>query len=217
MAFRSAPTRITIIQEQQAANPKIEGIQQYGHDLEVAELLSVPSSLPELIDNPEDFLPDHFSGDLVLSFLKHPDLLDYAAKICEQQKIPLVASGRKCRYGYTPFTCCGLGRHPGLGHYGDQFGFPELSVELDQAGRIHAITVHRGASCGATWEALAGIIGLTPEEALVTYAREVQYLCQADPSAFDPISGKSAVHYAGHVHNAALAKALQEIKKADIP
>ena len=50
------------------------------------------------------------------------------------------------------------------------------------------------------------------EEAAVTFAREVQYLCVADPSAFDPISGKSSLHYAGDVHAAALKKALRKNK-----
>jgi len=208
-------THISVVQEGDAGALKISGIKEYGHDLEIVEVITVPANLPPLVDEPEAHLPEHFAGDLVLGFIKHPDLLDYLATICERQRIPLIASGRKCRYGHTPFTCCGLGRQQGLGHYGEQFGFPELTLSLDQQGRIKKITVLRGASCGATWEAIAPVIGLTSEEALTTYPREVQYLCRADPSAFDPITGKSAVHYAGHVHHAALAKALQAIKKAD--
>lgn len=211
------PTRISVIQEGDSGAQKISGIEAYGHHLEIVEIITVPSGLPPLVDAPEVYVPEHLAGELVLSFIKHPDLLDHLAAICERQQIPLIASGRKCRYGHTPFTCCGLGRHQGLGHYGEQFGFPELSLRLDHQGRIEEITVLRGASCGATWEAIPPIVGLTPDEALVHYAREVQYLCQADPSAFDPISGKSAVHYAGHVHHAALAKAILAIKKAGIP
>ncbi len=211
------PTRISVVQEGDAGARKISGLKTYGHHLELVEIITVPTGLPPLVDDPEAYLPARFAGDLVLSFLKHPDLLDYLAALCEKQQIPLVASGRKCRYGYTPFTCCGLGRHQGLGHYGEQFGFPEITVRLDQQGRIAEIIVLRGASCGATWEAIPPVIGLPPDEALVAYPREVQYLCHADPSAFDPISGKSAVHYAGHVHHAALARALQAKKKADVP
>lgn len=210
-------TRISIVQEGDAGILKISGIKEYGHDLAIVEVITVPTNLPPLVDAPEDHVPDHFAGDLVLSFLKHPDLIDYLATVCERQRIPLIASGRKCRYGHTPFTCCGLGRHQGLGHYGEQFGFPELDLRLDANGRIAEIVVRRGASCGATWEAIPQVLGLTPGEALVTYPREVQYLCHADPSAFDPISGKSAVHYAGHVHHAALAKALEAQKKAGTP
>jgi hypothetical protein len=46
------------------------------------------------------------------------------------------------------------------------------------------------------------------EEATVRIGLEVQYFCVADPSAWDPISGKSSVHLAGEFHKAALVKAL---------
>jgi hypothetical protein len=57
--------------------------------------------------------------------------------------------------------------------------------------RIKSIEIKRGAPCGATWDVLARVIGLPLDEAVSTLAREVQYICYADPSAFDPISGKS--------------------------
>lgn len=103
-----------------------------------------------------------------------------------------------------------MGRRQDLGAYGEQFGFPELEAELEN-GKIAALKVLRGASCGATWQAASEIIGLPVEDAVPTYAREVQYFCRADPSAFDPISGKSALHYAGDVHATALKKALQRL------
>ena len=211
------PSRISVIQEGESGAAKISGLREYGHDIEIVEVITLPPHLPPLVDDPERYVPDRFVGEMVLSFVKHPDLLDHIATVCERQRLPLVASGRKCRYGHTPFTCCGLGRHQNLGRYGEQFGFPELTARLDEAGRIVELTVLRGASCGATWEAIPQVLGLSPEEALVTYPREVQYLCQADPSAFDPITGKSSVHYAGHVHHADLAKALQAKKKAGTP
>jgi hypothetical protein len=88
---------------------------------------------------------------------------------------------------------------------------PEYSVEVKN-GRIASIEVKRGAPCGATWDVLARVIGLELDEAISTLAREVQYICYADPSAFDPISGKSPLHYAGDVHAAAIKKALAEKK-----
>ncbi len=80
-------------------------------------------------------------------------------------------------------------------------------------GRIASIEATRGAPCGATWDVLARVIGLPLDEAVSTLAREVQYICYADPSAFDPISGKSPLHYAGDVHAAALKKAIGAKKK----
>lgn len=68
--------------------------------------------------------------------------------------------------------------------------------------------VLRGAPCGATWEAAPRIMHLQPEEAIVRIGLEVQYFCAADPAGWDPIYGKSPVHFAGNVHAAALKKAL---------
>lgn len=208
----SLPTKIVIFQENDSGVEKIKGIKKFGKQIIITDVFSVNEVLPEFIDEPEKLIASDFSGDLVLSFLKHPDLIDYLARLCKDKKIPMVASGKKSDYAITPFTCCGLGHHKCLGTYGDQFGLPELVIQLAN-NRITDVTVKRGASCGATWQAAHKIIGLTLEEALPTFAREVQYLCVADPSAFDPISGKSSLHYAGEVHATALKKAFSEGKQ----
>ncbi len=69
--------------------------------------------------------------------------------------------------------------------------------------------VLRGAPCGATWEAAPRVIGLAPDEAAVRIGLEVQYLCVADPANWDPLYGKSPVHFAGTVHQKAFLKALR--------
>jgi len=51
-------------------------------------------------------------------------------------------------------------------------------------------------------------MGLPVEEAAVRIGLEVQYFCVADPSAWDPISGRSPVHLAGEFHKAALKSVL---------
>lgn len=198
--------RLVIFQEKGSGEKKLAGLHRFGHNLEIVAVYNITAALPPFIDAPQDHIPAEFSGDLVISFLKHPDLIAYLAELCTVKNLPLIASGKKCEKAITPFTCCGLGRLPGLGAYGEQFGFPELRIE-QEGGRIRRIEVVRGASCGATWLAVDRVIGLSMAEALTTYPREVQYLCVADPSAFDPVSGKSSVHYAGHVHAAALKKA----------
>ena len=70
------------------------------------------------------------------------------------------------------------------------------------------MTVKRGAPCGATWEAARKIIGMSVEEAAVRIGLEVQFYCSADPAGWDPIHGKSPVHFAGKVHAKALEKAI---------
>ncbi len=98
----------------------------------------------------------------------------------------------------------------GLGQYGERFGAPEFSVRLS-AGKIASVEVVRGAPCGATWEAAQRIIGLPKEEAIVRIGLDVQYYCTADPAGWDPIHGKSPVHFAGKVHSAALMRALSKL------
>jgi len=75
-------------------------------------------------------------------------------------------------------------------------------------GKIAGVKVLRGAPCGATWPAVERLIGRPVEEAAVRLGLETQYFCVADPSGWDPLFGKSPVHFAGRVHHAALEKAL---------
>ena len=177
-------------------------------DFDISKIFDLPAQLPDFIDEPEDFFTEYFSCDLVISFLTHPDLLHHLASLCIEKDIPLIASGKKCEQAITPFTCCSLGKNPRLGAYGKQFGIPEYEVVV-RDNKITEMRVKRGASCGATWQVIPQIIGLSLEEALECIARETQYLCPADPSNFDPITGKSAIHVAGNVHASALEKAIK--------
>ena len=87
------------------------------------------------------------------------------------------------------------------------FGMPIFIVKT-VGGKIADIKIVRGAPCGASWDAARRIIGIHVEEAAVRMSLEVQYFCVADPSAWDPISGKSPVHLAADFHKAALKSAL---------
>lgn len=76
--------------------------------------------------------------------------------------------------------------------------------------KIIRLDVIRGAPCGATWDAAKRLIGGNTEEAARRMGLEVQYFCTADPAGWDPISGKSPVHIAGELHEAAMKKALKK-------
>jgi hypothetical protein len=204
------PTRIVVFEQQGSGQFKIKGIREFGRNIVITDIFTIDAKLPTFVDEPEHYITDRFAADLVLDFLKHPDLSHYLAALCIREGIPLVASGKKIPGAITPFTCCGLGRHKRLAAYGEQFGLPELDITV-AAGRVVRIEVKRGAPCGVTWQVVPRIIGRPIEEASYTMAREVQYLCAADPSKFDPLSGKSALHYAGDVHAAAVNKALKDV------
>jgi thymidylate synthase len=70
--------------------------------------------------------------------------------------------------------------------------------------------VRRGAPCGATWDAAARLQGLPVDEASIRIGLETQYFCTANPAGWDPMYGKSPVHFAGDIHKAALRRALGE-------
>ncbi len=199
---------IIVFQEHGSGEQKIKGVQGFGKGITIARIYSIDTFLPDFVEDPDNFINKNFSADLVLNYLKHPDLVDYLITLCQIKGIPVVSAGKKCG-GFTPFTCCGLGKNKKLGAYGDQFGLPEYKIALKD-NRIVEIEVLRGAPCGATWHALHEYIGCTVEDVLIRIPRQVQYFCSADPSGFDPVSGKSPVHYAGYVHIAALKKALEE-------
>ena len=88
---------------------------------------------------------------------------------------------------------------------------PEFAVKV-VGGKIANIRIVRGAPCGATWDAAKRIINLSVEDAAVRIGLEVQYFCVADPSSWDPISGKSPVHLAGEFHKTGLNRALRNLK-----
>lgn len=201
---------ILVFQEKGSGEQKIEGVVEYGTSIKIKEIISIDTFLPDFIEEPADFVDKNFSADLVLNYLNHPDLVYYLIMLCERKNIPVVSPGKKGK-GFTPFTCCGLGKSDTLGAYGEKFGIPEYKVELE-GDRIRDITVIRGAPCGATWDALQEYIGCLIDDVLVRLPRQVQYFCSADPSGFDPVSGKSPVHFAGYVHIAALKHAIEKAK-----
>jgi len=60
-------------------------------------LISLDISLPPVIDHAQEYLPRNICADLVLDFLKHPDLSYELDRICASQGIAVVASGKKHR------------------------------------------------------------------------------------------------------------------------
>ena len=84
---------------------------------------------------------------------------------------------------------------------------PEFSVKTS-LGKIAGIKILRGAPCGATWKAAERILNLSLQDAIENISLETQFFCKADPSGWDPIYGKSPVHFAGELHKTALRKAI---------
>jgi len=96
--------KLVVFEEHGSGEKKIQGIIEHGTGLEISRRYNIEESLPELVDDPERYIPEDFSADLVLDFLKHPDLSSYLVQVCRKKNIPVVASGKKHAGAMTPFT-----------------------------------------------------------------------------------------------------------------
>lgn len=206
---------IIVFQQNGSGEQKIAGLRQFGADLFDLEVINIDEPVPSVLDDSSGYLPKDLACDLVLDFLRHSDLSTDLAALCARMNIPVVASARKLpgSLAFTPPTCCGLPRNARLGNYGENFGAPEFEVEIED-GKITAVKVVRGAPCGASWFAVKGLIGHPVEDAARKLGLETQFFCSADPSGWDPIYGKSPVHFAGKIHSKELAKAIDRVMAA---
>jgi len=89
------PQKILVFQQNRSGEKKIRGIKKYGGDLFGLEIISIDISLPHVVDDTTLYLPREIRADLVLDFLKHPDLSHDLAIACRERNIPVVASGKK--------------------------------------------------------------------------------------------------------------------------
>ncbi len=91
--------KITLIQQEGRGNAKIEGIRQFGKSRFDVEVIDIDSPLEPVIDDTTQYLPENIRADLILDFLKHPDLSEDLAVLAEKSNIPVVASGKKISSG----------------------------------------------------------------------------------------------------------------------
>ena len=87
--------KILVFQQRGSGEGKIIGIREYGVGKFDLEVVSIDAKLPNVIDDPGIYLPSMIDADLVLDFLKHPDLSYELAVRCSRTRIPIVASGKK--------------------------------------------------------------------------------------------------------------------------
>lgn len=195
--------RVIIFQRGDRGKHIIEGMKEHS-DIDVTSF-TVDENLPQIVDNPQDFLDHDFEADLIFDHLHHRDLSEYLVKIAKKKGIPIIVPGANIKGAITPKICCSLILGDKLQAF-KKFGYPELKVTVED-GTIKDIKVVRGAPCGATWAAAEKVRGMTVEDAISRIALEVQFLCKA-PAGYDIAkSKKAALHLAGEVHKKALEKA----------
>ena len=100
------PQKILVFQQNGSGESKIAGIRKYGENRIVLEVITIDDPLPPLVEDTSEYLPHKIRADLVLDFLKHPDLSHDLAAVCRDLDIPLIASGKKLEIKgvHTPLT-----------------------------------------------------------------------------------------------------------------
>jgi hypothetical protein len=87
--------KILVFQQNGSGESKIIGVRKYGGSRIDLEVVSIDDPLPPLLEDASDYLPHSIQADLVLDFLKHPDLSHDLALLCCKEQVPLIASGKK--------------------------------------------------------------------------------------------------------------------------
>lgn len=195
--------RVIVFQRGCGGKHVISGMRKHS-DIDVVSF-TVDGHLPQIVDNPQDFLDQDFEADLIFDHLHHRDLSEYLVKIAKKKGIPIIVPGMNIEGAINPRICCSLvlgDKLPGF----EKFGNPEFELSTKD-GTVSDIKVVRGAPCGATWDAAEKVKGMKIEDAISRIGLEVQFLCGA-ASGYDVAKSKKApLHLAGEVHSKALEKA----------
>ena len=104
MDAKKKPQIILVCQQNGSGEAKIAGIRQYGGKLFRITTHDIDVPLPDIIDDAAPYLPARLEADLILDFLKHPDLSTDLARMAHAAGVPVVASGKKIPHALTPPT-----------------------------------------------------------------------------------------------------------------
>ena len=91
--------RIMVFQQNESGKSKVDGINKFGHKKFIVTTFDIDGSLPIVIDDTSEYLPEKIEADMVLDFLKHRDLSDDLSTLCKKLSIPVIASGKKITTG----------------------------------------------------------------------------------------------------------------------
>ena len=182
--------------------------------------------LPELIDEPETYLPDDdfYNVDMIVSYAAHPDINLGLIRKASQHGVGLIIFSGGSKAG-SPVQlkkeaeklgirviweeiCCATPQIEGYSEFFKYFGAPEFEVKVEN-GKVVDVKVKRTAFCGASFFVAEKIKGLSIEEA----PTKAGYFTQIFPCyATRGIEG--GIHRAARVHKRAIEKAIEKALEA---
>lgn len=190
---------------------------------------SVDADLPELIEEPAEFLAsmnlneDAFDVDLIVVYSLHPDLSEEIIRVAGEHGVhaAIIAGGYdkvgvpselekmagqyKMALHISPI-CCSLSTHQDetINAYARQLGMPVFKVEHD-GEKITGVQVLRGSPCGSTWFIVQKLVGTILKEAPAKAGWLAQiYPCRATRGL------KGDIHTSAEIHKKAMEEAIDE-------
>ncbi len=187
------------------------------------QIYEVPEELPELIENPEDYLklPADFRPDILISFANHPDINLELIRLAAERGVGLVIFSGRESGSYAQLKaeakklgvriiweeiCCATPSVEGFEEFFNRFGSPEVEVEIE-GDRIKDVKVRRSAFCGATYFVAEKLKGASVDEA----PRLAGYYTQIFP-CLAPRGIDGGIHKAARTHKRAVEKAIERAK-----
>jgi len=197
-------------------------------DWEIATL-GLDVDLPQIVDYPEEFLPDEIpAADLILFLIQNSrkiELLPSIAKKSGAKAVIVAVDGLWLQPGLMKQiereleipsvfarTFCTLVKqgNPLIDEFATHFGMPEFEIEAEN-GIIKKVTVKRGAPCGCSYFIAENLPGTKVEEAAVKAGMlHHNYPCMASME-FDKVTGDTLLHLSAHNAVNVVERALKKL------
>lgn len=206
-------------------------IENIEHNLDVrVSSIEIPESLPDFIEDPQDFVASLnlnrkvLSSDLVIAYVLHPDLTPEIIRLAGESGARAIiiaggilnAGGREeleilsLKYGMhieVHEICCEIEKcgNAVVDEFASFSGRPQVKITTKD-GLISKVEVIRGAPCGSTQHMAKGLVGSGVKDAPAHAGLLVQqYPCRAQRGI------KGGIHKAAQLHKNTVEKALREI------
>lgn len=146
--------RILAVVQGNFGTRKVANIRSHGPADWTIEVFTPPGSLPQIIDDPEEFLPaDLPQADLLLYLCESPSV--FPKPFCTLTEDS---------YGYRRSA-----KHYDnelIASFAQHFGKPELKITVNpETRKIEAVDVIRDATCGSARHVAQGLVGVSADEA----------------------------------------------------
>ena len=193
--------------------------------------LELPESLPDFIEDPQEFIASLYlnkkvlSSDLVIVYALHPDLTPEIIRLAGENgaRAVIIAGGMSRAGGKEEFEssslkydmhievheiCCEIEKcgNTVVDEFASCYGRPQVKITT-KVGLISKVEVICGAPCGSTQHMAKGLVGLSVKDAPARAGLFVQqFPCRAQRGIM------GGIHKAAEMHKKTVEKALRDIK-----